>query len=111
MNFLVNWLIALAALLAASLFLCLRTPHTRHPADIGRQRRVDSARLMSQAILGFWTAALVVVRGILISDGDDMSPAGCAAIALAALGLVSVAAYWSVCALRLRRPRTLFTQG
>ncbi|RQR58752.1 hypothetical protein DIE18_20365 [Burkholderia sp. Bp9125] len=111
MNFLVNWLIALAALLAASLFLCLRTPHTRHPVDIGRQRRVESARLMSQAILGFWTAALIIVRGILISDGDDVSPAGCAAIAFAALGLASVAAYWSVCALRLRGPRTLFTQG
>jgi hypothetical protein len=108
MNFLINWLIVLASLLAIVLFLCLRTPHTRHAAEIGRGRRVASACLLTQATLGFWTAALIVERGILSAAGADASPAGFASIALAALGLASVSAYWSVRALRLRRPRLLF---
>ncbi|WP_431821896.1 hypothetical protein [Burkholderia sp. F1] len=111
MDFLVNWLIALAVLLTATWFLCLRVPCSRHPAEIGRARRIESARLLTQGILGFWTAALIVARGILVSDGADASPAGFAAIAFAALGLVAVAAYWSACAVRLRRPRLFFRRA
>ena len=104
MSFLVNWFIALAILLAATLFLCLRAHKT------GRERRIASARLLAQAIVGFWTAALIVVRGILHADAADATPAGVAAIALAALGLASVAAYRSERALQLRRPRPRFAR-
>ncbi|VWC03597.1 membrane protein [Burkholderia aenigmatica] len=110
MDFLVDWLIALAVLLAATLFLCLRPWSARRLADSGRPRRVASARLLTQAVIGFWTAALIVVRGILGPDGDSQSLAGFAALAFAALGLTTVAVHWSVCALRLRRPPTLFTR-
>lgn len=110
MDFLVNWFIALAVLLAATLFLCLRPPPTRRLAESGRPRRVASARLLTQAVIGFWTAALIVAQGILGPDGDGQSLTGFAALAFAALGLTTVSAYWSVCALRLRRPPALFAR-
>ncbi|WP_322086693.1 hypothetical protein [Burkholderia sp. BCC1999] len=110
MAFLVDWLIALAALLAATLFLCLRAPSARPLPESGRPRRVACARLLTQAVIGFWTAALIVVEGILGPDGDGQSLTGFAALAFAALGLSTVAAYWSACALRLRRPPSLFAR-
>lgn len=110
MDFLVNWLIALAALLAATLFLCLLPRSAHRLAESGRPRRVAAARLLAQAVIGFWTAALIVAQGILGPDGDGQSLTGFAALAFAALGLTTVAAYWSVCALRLRRPPPLFTR-
>jgi len=110
MDFLVNWLIALAALLAATLFLCLRPRSAHRLAESGRPRRVAAARLLAQAVIGFWTAALIVAQGILGPDADGQSLTGFAALAFAALGLTTVAAYWSVCALRLRRPPPLFTR-
>ncbi|ARF84325.1 hypothetical protein PFF91_27570 [Burkholderia cenocepacia] len=58
MAFLVDWLIVLAALLAATLFLCLRAPSARRLAESGRPRRIACARLLTQAVIGFWTAAL-----------------------------------------------------
>ncbi|UEP49229.1 hypothetical protein LMA00_05580 [Burkholderia ambifaria] len=109
MAFLIDWFIALAAVLAATLFLCLRSP-SAHLRAVGRPRRVACARLLAQAVIGFWTAALIVAQGILGPDGDGQSHAGVAALAFAALGLAAVAAYWSACALRLRRPRTLFAR-
>ncbi|VWD19724.1 membrane protein [Burkholderia contaminans] len=108
MDFLVDWFIALAAVLAATLFLCLRPPSARRLAESGRPRRVASARLLTQAVIGFWTAALIVAEGILGPTADGQSLAGFAALAFAALGLTTVAAYWSACALRLRRPPLLF---
>ncbi|ABK07955.1 hypothetical protein QZM97_21000 [Burkholderia orbicola] len=110
MAFLVDWLIALAALLAATLFLCLRAPSARRLAESGRPRRIACARLLTQAVIGFWTAALIVAQGILGADADGQSLAGFAALAFAALGLATVAAYWSACALRLRRPPALFAR-
>ena len=110
MAFLVDWLIALAALLAATLFLCLRAPSAHRLAESGRPRRVASARLLTQAVIGFWTAALIVAEGILGPDGDGQSLAGFAAIAFAALGMSTVAAYWSMRAMRLRRPPALFAR-
>ncbi|ALX12480.1 hypothetical protein P350_13485 [Burkholderia cepacia JBK9] len=110
MAFLVDWLIALAALLAAILFLCLRAPSARRLAESGRPRRIARARLLTQALIGFWTAALIVMEGILGPDGDGQSLAGFAALAFAALGLSAVAAYWSARALQLRRPPTLFAR-
>ena len=110
MAFLVDWLIARAALLAATLFLCLRAPSAHRLAESGRPRRVASARLLTQAVIGFWTAALIVAEGILGPDGDGQSLAGFAAIAFAALGMSTVAAYWSMRALRLRRPPALFAR-
>lgn len=108
MAFLIDWFISLAALLAATLFLCLRPPAARRLSASGRPRRVTAARLLTQAVIGFWTAALIVARGILGPEGDGQSAAGFAALAFAALGLATVAAYWSACALRLCRPRALF---
>ncbi|MBN3837256.1 hypothetical protein [Burkholderia sp. Ac-20344] len=108
MDFLIDWLIALAALLATTLFLCLRRPSARRLAESGRTRRVASARLLTQAVIGFWTAALIVAQGIFGLDGDGQSLTGFAALAFAALGLTTLAAYWSACALRLRRPPLLF---
>ncbi|KVA02453.1 hypothetical protein WI40_04615 [Burkholderia ubonensis] len=108
MDFLVNWLIILAALLAVAWLLCLRAPCARHPPEIGRARRIASARLLTQGILGFWTAALIVARELLAADSADASPAGFAAIVFTALGLAAVAAYWCACAMRLRRPRLFF---
>ncbi|WP_423378636.1 hypothetical protein [Burkholderia sp. LMG 32019] len=110
MDFLIDWFIALAALLAAILFLCLRSRSACRLAESGRARRVATARLLTQAVIGFWTAALIVVQGILGPDGEGQSLAGFAALAFAALGLTTVAAYWSACALRLRRPPQLFTR-
>ncbi|KVO87938.1 hypothetical protein [Burkholderia ubonensis] len=111
MDFLVDWLLILAALLAAAWFLCLRAPCSRHPPEIGRARRIESARLLTQGILGFWTAALIVAREMLAADSADASQFGFAAIAFAALGLAAVAAYWCVCAVRLRRPRLFFRRS
>ncbi|ACB63577.1 hypothetical protein KDX32_01715 [Burkholderia ambifaria] len=110
MAFLIDWFIALAAVLAATLFLCLRSPSATRLRAVGRPRRVACARLLVQAVIGFWTAALIVAQGILGPDGDGQSHAGVAALAFAALGLAAVAAYWCACALRLRRPRTLFAR-
>ncbi|MBN3775917.1 hypothetical protein [Burkholderia sp. Se-20378] len=53
MNILVDWFIALAAVLAAILFLCLRPPSAHRLAESGRPRRVASARLLTQAVIGF----------------------------------------------------------
>ncbi|HKT63399.1 hypothetical protein [Burkholderia sp. 22313] len=110
MAFLIDWFIALAAVLAATLFLCLRSPSAQRLRAAGRPRRVASARLLAQAVIGFWVAALIVAQGILGPDGEGQSLAGFAALAFAALGLATVAAYWSACALRLRRPRVLFAR-
>ncbi|KVH32282.1 hypothetical protein [Burkholderia cepacia] len=110
MDFLVDWLIALAVLLAATLFLCLLPQSAHRLAESGRPRRVATARLLTQAVIGFWTAALIVAQGILGPDGDGQSLAGFAALAFAALGLTTVSAYWSVCALRLCRRPPLFTR-
>ncbi|AJY13832.1 hypothetical protein K6W16_17865 [Burkholderia dolosa] len=110
MVFLVDWFIVLAALLAAALFLCLRPPPARRLAAAGRPRRIASARLLAQAVIGFWTAALIVAEGILGAGGHDQPFAGFAALALAAVALAGVAAYWSARALRLRRPRVLFAR-
>ena len=108
MAFLIDWFIALAAVLAATVFLCLRAPSAQRLRTSGRPRRIAYARLLAQAGLGFWTAALIVAQGILGPTGDRQSLAGFAALGFAALGLATVAAYWSACALRLRRPRVLF---
>ncbi|KAB0631454.1 hypothetical protein [Burkholderia latens] len=110
MALLIDWFIALAAVLAATVFLCLRAPSPQRLRASGRSRRVASARLLAQAVIGFWTAALIVTQGILGPDGDGQSLAGFASLAFAALGLAAVAAYWSTCALRLRRPRMLFAR-
>jgi hypothetical protein len=110
MAFLIDWFIALAGVLAATLFLCLRPPSATRLRAVGRARRVACARLLVQAVIGFWTAALIVAQGILGPDGDGQPHAGVAALAFAALGLAAVAAYWCACALRLRRPRTLFAR-
>lgn len=110
MAFLIDWFIALAAVLAATLFLCLRSPSAQRLRASGRPRRVASARLFAQAVIGFWVAALIVAQGILGPDGNGQSLAGFAALAFAALGLTTVAAYWSACALRLRRPRVMFAR-
>ncbi|KVV58002.1 hypothetical protein WT27_24035 [Burkholderia territorii] len=108
MAFLIDWFIALAAALAATLFLCLRSPAAPRLRAAGRSRRLACARLLAQAVIGFWTAALIVAQGILGPDGDGQSHAGFAALAFAALGLTTVATYWCACALRLRRWRMLF---
>ncbi|CAM2338422.1 hypothetical protein [Burkholderia vietnamiensis] len=110
MAFLIDWIIALAAALATSLFVCLRAPAARRFRDDGRPRRVASARLLAQAVIGFWTAALIVVQGILGPDGHGQSVTGFASLAIAALGLAAVATYWTARALRLRRPRHMFTR-
>ena len=110
MAFLTDWFIALAAVLAATLFLCLRSPSAQRLRASGRPRRVASARLLAQAVISFWAAALIVAQGILGPDGSGQSLAGFAALAFAALGLATVAAYWSACALRLRRPCVLFAR-
>ncbi|WP_175835136.1 hypothetical protein [Burkholderia anthina] len=110
MAFLIDWFIALAAVLATTLFLCLRSPSAYRLRVAGHARRVASARLLAQAVIGFWTAALIVAQGILGPGGDGQSPAGVAALAFAALGLTAVATYWSACALRLRCSRTLFAR-
>ncbi|RQR42612.1 MULTISPECIES: hypothetical protein [unclassified Burkholderia] len=110
MAFLIDWFITLAAVLAATLFLCLRSPSAARLRDAGRPRRVACARLLVQAVIGFWTAALIVLQGILGPAGDDQSYAGLAALSFAALGLSAVAAYWSASAWRLRRPRALFAR-
>jgi len=110
MAFLIDWFIALAAVLAVTLFLCLRSPSAQRLRASGRPRRVASARLFAQAVIGFWVAALIVAQGILGPDGNGQSLAGFAALAFAALGLTTVAAYWSACALRLRRPRVMFAR-
>ncbi|WP_175717644.1 hypothetical protein [Burkholderia anthina] len=110
MAFLIDWFIALATVLAITLFLCLRSPSAPRLRAAGRARRVASARLLAQAVIGFWTAALIVGHGILGPDGNGQSPTGIAALACAALGLASVAIYWWACALRLRRPRVLFAR-
>ncbi|RQR26214.1 hypothetical protein DIE23_30310 [Burkholderia sp. Bp9143] len=110
MAFLIDWFIALAAVLAATLFLCLRSPSAPRLRAVGRSRRVACARLLAQAVIGFWMAALIVAQGILGPGGDGQSHAGFAALAFAALGLATAAAYWSACALRLCRPRVLFAR-
>lgn len=110
MAFLIDWFIALAAALATTLFLCLRSPSAPRLRAAGRPRRVACARLLAQAVIGFWTAALIVAQGILGPDGDGQSHAGLAALAFAALGLTTVAAYWCACALRLWRSRVLFAR-
>ncbi|MBH9664346.1 hypothetical protein [Burkholderia multivorans] len=108
MNFLVNWLIALAALLAAALFLCLRPSRAHGAAGAGRARRSACARLLAQAVTGFWASALMVARALLGGASVGASPAGFAALAFGALGLATLAGYWSACAWRLRGPRRLF---
>ncbi len=110
MAFLIDWFIALAAVLATTLFLCLRSPSAHRLRGAGHARRVASARLLAQAVIGFWTATLIVAQGILGPDGDGQSATGVASLAFAALGLAAVATYWAACALRLRRPRMLFAR-
>ena len=110
MSFLVNWLIVLVSTLSIVLYLSLRTPHTSRASLAGHERRVASARLFAQATLGFWTAALIVVRGILTTDGTEAAHPAFTSLAFAALGLASVSTYWSVRALRLRRRRLTFTR-
>ncbi|MBU9621068.1 hypothetical protein [Burkholderia multivorans] len=109
MHFLVNWLIALAALLAAALFMCLRPSRARGVSTAGRARRCACARLVVQAVTGFWAAALMIARALLDGAAAGASPAGFAALTFGALGIATLAGYWCMCARRLRRPRRLFS--
>ncbi|AYY96822.1 hypothetical protein EGY19_04715 [Burkholderia multivorans] len=108
MHFLVNWLIALAALLAAALFMCLRPSRRRGVSAAGRARRFACARLVVQAVTGFWAAALMIARALFGNAALGASAAGFAALTFGALGIATLAGYWCMCAWRLRRPRRLF---
>ena len=102
---LTNWVIILAAALIALSFVCSRVPASWSMEN--RARRFTGARLLAQAVLSFWSALLIVVRGLSALSARTMHIAPQVMLA-GALLLVVAACYWSIRGRKLLKPRRLF---
>lgn len=103
---LVDWIVFLAVVLMAIVFLCARTP--RHWSRENRARRIAGMRLLAQAACAIWSALLIVVRGLFRINGlAGWRPAPFHALTLVAV-LMVCACYWSIRAGRLLKPRRIF---
>ncbi|MBP0589959.1 hypothetical protein J8I87_09535 [Paraburkholderia sp. LEh10] len=103
---LTNWVIILAISLISLAFFCARAPAKWSMEN--RARRFAATRLLAQAVLAFWGALFVVVRG-LFALGARTFDASPAAILAGALLLIAASCYWSIRGRRLLKPRRLFS--
>jgi hypothetical protein len=103
---LTNWVIILAVALISLTFFCSRAP-TNWSIE-SRARRFTGTRLLAQAVLSFWTALLIVARGLyaLGSRALHVSPA---VLLAGALLLIGASCYWSIRGRQLLKPRRLFS--
>ena len=113
---LTNWVIILAVALISIAFFCKRAPANWSLEN--RARRVTGTRLLAQAVLAFWAALLVVVRGLLTLGGKPLSNmshmshvshVSPSTVIVGALLLMLASGYWSIRGSRLLKPRRLFS--
>jgi hypothetical protein len=102
---LTNWVIILAVALIALTFFCSRVPANWSMEN--RARRFTGARLLAQAVLSFWSALFIVVRGLFTLSAHTMHIAPELTLA-AALLLIVASCYWSIRGHKLLKPRRLF---
>ncbi|ACC70941.1 hypothetical protein PPMP20_05075 [Paraburkholderia phymatum] len=103
---LTNWVIILAVALISLTFFCSRAPASWSIDN--RARRFTGTRLLAQAVLSFWSALLIVVRGLFALDARTIHIAP-AIIFAGALVLIAASCYWSIRGRRLLKPRRLFS--
>ncbi|ALP62676.1 MULTISPECIES: hypothetical protein [Paraburkholderia] len=103
---LTNWVIILAVALISLTFFCSRAP--AHWSIESRARRFTGMRLLAQAVLSFWTALLIVARGLFVLGSKTLHVAP-AAILTGALLLIVASGYWSIRGRRMLKPRRLFS--
>jgi hypothetical protein len=103
---LTNWVIILAVALISLTFFCSRAPASWSIEN--RARRFTGTRLLAQAVLSFWAALLVVVRGLFALGAGALHVAPSFILA-GALLLIAASCYWSIRGSKLLRPRRLFS--
>jgi hypothetical protein len=104
---LTNWVIILALALISIAFFCTRAPANWSLEN--RARRVTGTRLLAQAVLAFWAALLVVVRGLFTLGGKAATHVSPSTVIVSALLLMVASGYWSFRGRRLLKPRRLFS--
>jgi hypothetical protein len=105
MNF-TNWVIVLAVALISLTVFCSRAPASWSIEN--RARRFTGMRLLAQAVLSFWSALLIVVRGLFALGARTFHIAPQLVLA-GALLLVVASCYWSIRGSKLLKPRRLFS--
>ena len=105
-----DWLLALAVALGLTFAFCQRA-WLAWPDAGERRRRRHAARLLSLAVAGLWTAALIVTQGVLAPFDwlDEPALLPVPALLLAALLCVALSACCASLGWRLLRPRRLFS--
>jgi hypothetical protein len=103
---LTNWVIILAVALISLTFYCSRAP-TSWSVD-NRARRFTGTRLLAQAVLSFWSALLIVARGLFALGARTIHIAP-ELIFASALLLMAASCYWSIRGRKLLKPRRLFS--
>ncbi|GAB7525487.1 hypothetical protein [Paraburkholderia sp. 2C] len=104
---LTNWIVILAIAWTAVAFFCLR-PRANWSIE-NRARRRAGTRLIAQAVLAAWSAALIVVRGLTHLGVPRTSHAAPLAWFIVAAALAICACYWLICGLKRVKARRLFT--
>jgi hypothetical protein len=104
---LTNWIVILAIAWTAVAFFCLRC--RANWSIENRARRRAGTRLIAQAVLAAWSAALIVVRGLADLGAHRTSHAAPLAWFIVTAVLTMSACYWLICGLKLLKARRLFT--
>ncbi|BCZ78187.1 hypothetical protein PTKU64_18620 [Paraburkholderia terrae] len=103
---LTNWVIILAVALISLTFFCSCAP--AHWSIENRARRFTGTRLLAQAVLSFWTALLILTRG-LFALGSRAVHVAPTVVLTGALLLIIASGYWSIRGRRMLKPRRLFS--
>jgi hypothetical protein len=104
---LTNWIVILAIAWTAVAFFCLRS---RADWSIeNRVRRRAATRLIAQAVLAAWSAALIVVHGLELASAQRVHDAAPLPLLTLAAVLAVCGGYWLVRGLKLLKTRRLFT--
>jgi hypothetical protein len=104
---LTNWIVILAIAWTAVAFFCLR-PRANWSIENRARRRVGT-RLIAQAVLAAWSAALIMVRGLALPSVRRMHDTAPLALLTVAAVLAMCGCYWLIRGLKLLKARTLFT--
>ncbi|APR36253.1 hypothetical protein [Paraburkholderia sp. SOS3] len=104
---LTNWIIILAIAWTAVAFVCLRPRADWSIENLARRRA--GTRLIAQAVLAAWSAALIVVHGLALACAHRAGDAAPLAWLIFAAALCACGSYWLIRGLKLLRTRRLFT--
>ncbi|WP_322102013.1 hypothetical protein [Paraburkholderia sp. J41] len=107
---LTDWVLILAIVLSAIVFLCSCNGRRRRSRSyVDRARRAQGTRLLMQAAIALWAALLTLERCFVEPAGGPFGFALRPPVALgAALALAVVGLVWSFRASRLFRARRIF---